>query len=482
MARALAETGRHELAAYSGPAVGAEYLRRWDLAPSRAAEPEEVLADPTIAAVIVAVSPANRPALLRRALQSERHVLCVHPPDSRPDTAYSAAMIQAETRRVLFPLLPDTLHPAIHRLRGFLTGSVAEPQRERSGTSSSQEHGITAQAPRLGRTSAVAPVVRQASLSALRLLELERWSPEPIVVDGGTPGHKASVPGWDLLRFLGGEIAEVMAACPAEELAADEPLLLSGRFEHGAMFQMTLLPNQAQERWRLAVVTPSTRAELTFLDGWPDAAQLSLTDETGTARSESFEAWNPWPALVDAFESALESAATIRAAPTSSWVEDAKNSPHAISAARLSHPVTPSPRQPVMQPSWQDAIRCLELDDAARRSVERRRASALEYQDATEEASFKGTMTLVGCGLVWVSLVLLILSAWAPWAGWFIIPVLAVFLVLQLLRWVVPKAGTEAASPPATRAAYAEEPEQAPPQGGKWARALVTMLRKIIGG
>src|SRR5207237_3424844 len=95
---------------------------------------------------------------------------------------------------------------------------------------------------------------------------------------------------------------------------------------------------------------------------------------------------------------------------------------------------------------WQDEIRCLELDDAARRSVERRRASTLDYQEATEEVGFKGTMTLVGCSLLWGSLVLLILSIWAPWLGWGILPVLAVFLVLQVLGWAVPP--KEPAPPP----------------------------------
>src|SRR5439155_2633233 len=93
--------------------------------------------------------------------------------------------------------------------------------------------------------------------------------------------------------------------------------------------------------------------------------------------------------------------------------------------------------------TWQDAIRCLELDDAARRSVARRRTSTLEYQDATEEASFKGTMTLVGCALLWTSLMLLTLSVWVPWLGWFIAPVFGFFLFMQILRWVVPPGGGE---------------------------------------
>ena len=89
--------------------------------------------------------------------------------------------------------------------------------------------------------------------------------------------------------------------------------------------------------------------------------------------------------------------------------------------------------------TWQDAIRCAELDDAARRSVERRRASTLEYPEATEEASFKGTMTLIGCGMLWIMLVLLVLSRWYPALLAVIVLMLTLFLSLQLLRLIVRK-------------------------------------------
>ena len=62
----------------------------------------------------------------------------------------------------------------------------------------------------------------------------------------------------------------------------------------------------------------------------------------------------------------------------------------------------------------------------------------LDNQEATEEAGFKGTMTLVGCALLWGSVGLLIVSRWVPWLGWAILPIFGVFLTLQLLRWAVP--------------------------------------------
>src|SRR5262245_39224903 len=113
MARALVESGRHDLAVYSGPAVGAEYLRRWGARPRLIGDLEEALADPAVDAVLVAGSPADRPAQLRRALQSEHHVLCVHPAGQGPDIAYEAGMIQTDTRHLAVPLLPEALHPAV---------------------------------------------------------------------------------------------------------------------------------------------------------------------------------------------------------------------------------------------------------------------------------------------------------------------------------------------------------------------------------
>ncbi len=394
MARALVESGRHALAAYSGSPVGAEYLRRWNIAVQAVGDIEEVLADPGVEAVIVAGSPADRPAQLRRALQSERYVLCVHPADQNPDTAYEAAMLQADTRQLLLPLLPEALHPAILRLAEL--AHADEP---------------------------------------IRLVEMERWAAEAALLEHDTPGHKPALPGWDVLRLIGGEIAEVVGYAAGEEVTAEEPLLLSGRFERGGTFRASFLANHPEPCWRLAVLLAYDRLELTFPQGWPGPARLTRRDESGAPCEETWEAWNPWPALVEAFEAALAGDKVTR------WQGDkvtrAKHRQESTAVAvALSpcHLVTLSP----CHLSWQDEVRCLELDDAARRSVERRRASTLEYQEATEEAGFKGTMTLVGCGLLWGSLVLLILSRWVPWLGWAILPVFGLFLTLQLLRWAVP--------------------------------------------
>jgi predicted dehydrogenase len=331
---------------------------------------EEVLADPAVEAVIVAGNMGVRAAQLRRALQAERHVLCVYPPDQTPEIAYEAAMIRNDTGCVLLPLLPEATHPAIRRLAEFV--------RRKEGSNS--------------------------AIGLFRLLTMER-AVEGEILDGvWIAGHKPSFPGWDILRTVGGEIQEVSAFAEMEELREGEPVLVAGRFEKGGLFHVNLLPRANQPSWRLTMIGSIGRVELLFPQGWNGPAILAWRDADGEAHEEYWQQWDPWPALIETFEQALP--------------RDSRTQPRS---------------------SWQDAIRALELDDAARRGVEKRRSSVLEYQEATEEVGFKGTMTLVGCSLLWGVLLLLILSVWWPKLGFLIVPLIVAFLGLQLLRYVVPQ-------------------------------------------
>jgi len=322
---------------------------------------EEVLADPAVEFVIVAGRPDDLAALLRRALQSERHVLCVYPPGPTPDIAYEADMIRQDSGRVLLPLLPGALHPAVRRLAEFVR--------------------------RPGKEGAASPV------GAFRLVEMQPAAPAG--VDG-----KAAFPGWDMLRALGGEIAEVSALADGETAQPGEAVLASGRFTAGGLFQAMYLPGGDAEL-RLAVIGDRGRAELVFPAGPHGPAFLDWRDELGELREEAWDAWDPWPALAARFEAATAGAAG--------------------------------------SPSWLDAVRGLELDDAARRGVERRRSSVLDYQEASEEVGFKGTMTLVGCGLLWALLLLLAASYWMPALRWVIVGLLVLFLGMQLLRYLIPR-------------------------------------------
>lgn len=376
VARALAASGRHELSAYVGPQFGAEALQRAGLTPKRIPDIEEALADPDIAAVIVAGSTAARGAMLRRAVQSERHVLCVHPADPKPDLAFETAMIQADTGYVVLPMLPEAFHPGVARFA----------QRLRA---------------------------RGKGVLEIRLSSrVEFW----LEGDGDDP--RPGLPGWDVLRRIGGEIVELFALAAEEEPTRGQPLIAVGQFLDGRLFHATFQANQTETRWRISVIGSALTLE--FPEGWPGPATLTFEDDDGELRLESWPAMPPWSPFIEAFEAAILARPARRADQAPGATEDRC---WTTSVAEI---------PPTL--GWTDEIRALELDDSIRRSLHYRRAYTLDLQDATEEANFKGTMTLVGCSLMWTILVLLFLSIWVPWLGWFIFPSLAVFLGLQFLR------------------------------------------------
>lgn len=356
-AAACADGGHHVIACAG---VAERDLARLG-SPLRFADPEEILADPDVEAVIVAGPPGTRAAQLRRALQSERHVVCVHPADEKPDPAYEAGMIRDDVGVVLFPLLPEALHPAVAALGRFV---------DRAG------------APGVG---------------AFRALLVERASPGE-VLDNAGDGLEPAVPGWDVLRALGGELSEVSSFSDGDELRGGRPAFVAGRFDKGGLFQMTLLPGQPAS-WRMAVVGTAGRAELEMPQGWSGPAFVSWRDEAGRRHEDYFGPFDAWAELVARFLGAVEGG---------------------------------------RGPTWQDELRCLELDDAARRSVERRRVGLMEYQEASEEVGFKGTMTMAGCSVLWGVLLLLIAGRWLPWLLWLILPLLLAFVAMQVLRWALP--------------------------------------------
>ncbi|GIW80663.1 MAG: hypothetical protein KatS3mg105_2470 [Gemmatales bacterium] len=363
-ALALARTGRHQLACFGGaskPHAARAVLENHSLRCPFVPDVEEILADPLIEWVIVAGSLDARAQQLRRALRSERPVLCVFPPDLSPDIAYEASLIQQDTRQPLFPILLESLHPACQRLSDLL-GSTGE---------------------------------------RFELIEIERQENDDAL---------AIFRDWQLLRHLGGEIVEVSAFAAADEVRADQPLLLAGQFENGGIFHSTHLPSRTTQApgprlWpdRLRVWHGKQCYELVFASA-DGQAMLTATDENGHRSAVPFEQGDPWARLVAIIESSWEQ-------------RQSKN------------------KLPLC---WQDAVRSLELADAAKRSVKRRRTSLLDYQEANEEVGFKGTMTLVGCGMLWLILLLLIGAAWFPWLLYLIAPVLVLFLLLQTFRWIIP--------------------------------------------
>ena len=194
--------------------------------------------------------------------------------------------------------------------------------------------------------------------------------------------------GWDVLRKIGGEIVEVSGFAPTEEGNPADPLLFHGKFEKGGLIQATLLPGTDAGQ-RINAIGPAETVELVGPDEG-GAVRLLRVRRNGDMAEEKWDRWDRWAALV---------------------------------------------AQPE-RVTWQDAVRAMELDDALRRSVAKRKSSDLEYGDVSQDAAGKGTLTLIGCGMVWLIPVLLVMSIWVPQAGWAIIPMLLGFFVLVGLRWL----------------------------------------------
>ncbi len=97
-------------------------------------------------------------------------------------------------------------------------------------------------------------------------------------------------------------------------------------------------------------------------------------------------------------------------------------------------------------PSWIDGCRSVELADTIERSLNKGRVVELHYEEYTEQGTFKGTMTSLGCGLLLAGMVLMFVAAMAGRLGvaaadywpYVLLALLVLFLLLQLLRFVFP--------------------------------------------
>jgi myo-inositol 2-dehydrogenase/D-chiro-inositol 1-dehydrogenase len=98
-------------------------------------------------------------------------------------------------------------------------------------------------------------------------------------------------------------------------------------------------------------------------------------------------------------------------------------------------------------PTWLDACRSVELAETIARSLKRGRTIELHYEDFSEQSTFKGMMTSLGCGLLVAALFIMLLAAVGGRLGlpfarhWvtLLLLLLGSFLALQALRLVFPR-------------------------------------------
>ena len=192
--------------------------------------------------------------------------------------------------------------------------------------------------------------LRSGELGAVRRIQIEvelSASGDDLLAEGEI--EAAAIPDIDLLRWLGGNYDQVTS-------------LRSGQTEQGC-----------------------SQATLTL-------AGAGLPDATWTARRGDAMSWR----LVVETERGSEVLAF-----------NAQSA--ALNASRLWQSFVAACRgEHAVQSDWSDAVRVFDVLDAARRSLRRRRTIDLHFEALSERSQFKTQMTAIGCGLLILTLILML--------------------------------------------------------------------------
>ncbi|MCS6975832.1 MAG: hypothetical protein NZM31_02325 [Gemmatales bacterium] len=390
VAAALVQTGRHRLTAACCSPSTLEWLGRKGIPTVLVPDRDALFSNPEIDLLIVGDGLAERGDVLRRAVRSDKHVLCVHPTDLLPDVTYEAALVQEDTRKMLLPILWHRLHPGLKKLAQLTrSGSL--------GQMTLVEGEITV--PETPASSALPSPLKPSK---------GRKRPEP--VDLRWDGHPV-LRVWEVLRFLAGEITEVSAVGAAgEQLVPTDTLTVTGRCQNGCLFRILIAP-QPTGRDRVLIRGDKGEAVLTSERGFLGAAETTWRYESESGQVDWI--WQPWPDFAEEVEKALTGQ--------------------------------------IPAVTWLDETRCLEVFDAVRQSVRRRRVIPLDYEEVSEGANFKTVMITLGCLTLLTVLVLCVVllalgQPLAPWAFYLLLPLLLIFLALQVLGWAIPAASPKASA------------------------------------
>ncbi|MBI2826183.1 MAG: hypothetical protein HYX69_16000 [Planctomycetia bacterium] len=211
-----------------------------------------------------------------------------------------------------------------------------------------------------------------------------------------------------LLRALAGDLTSVSALAPAgDETAAYANLGVQLTGASGILVRWSVGPVEHVPGARLMLVGGSGKASL-YLPAAGEPSRLEIV-RGGETRNESIPAWSPPAAAIAQLQAAM---AGRQAAPT-----------------------------------WPDACRDVELAESIARSLAKGRTIELHNEEHSEHGTFKGTMTSLGCGLLWAVLVVFLVAAVLAkitgnalfaYAPHFILGVLVLFLAIQSLKLAFP--------------------------------------------
>lgn len=103
---------------------------------------------------------------------------------------------------------------------------------------------------------------------------------------------------------------------------------------------------------------------------------------------------------------------TARRGATDVWRLTVETERETITVERAIRPQTPTAMIAAFvsadSPDWSDAVRVFDVLDAARRSLRRRRTIDLHFETLSERQQFKTQMTAMGCGMLMLTLVLML--------------------------------------------------------------------------
>lgn len=235
----------------------------------------------------------------------------------------------------------------------------------------------------------------------------------------------------DIVRQLLGEQTKIaaMSSAQGESPYASLGVQLSG--PSGVLVRWSVAPVEDAPGGLLKLVGEYGQATLWM----PEEGDWGWTlHPQGQAKIEQFfPHWNPAPAALESFGAAIKRR----------WHEVASEPGESefVTAGQFA-------------PTWLDAARGAELTDELQRSLKKGKTIELYYGEFTEHNVFKGRMAALGCGLLWLTLLTIVVAAVAlklgigmarHWA-WFLVVILGSFLALQFLKLVLPPDKTGAQS------------------------------------
>ncbi len=212
----------------------------------------------------------------------------------------------------------------------------------------------------------------------------------------------------DVVRALLGEIAALTATGDPPGDRPDESLVVQLRGPQSRRAEVRLGTDPGEPS-RLVVVGAEGSLALEYDPDLALPARLVHRPASGPERVEELGPWDPHAAILDVLARAL----------------DHRDAP--------------------IHPDLLDGTRAMELAEAVARSLRRGRTVDLHYEEISEEASFKGVMTSLGCAVLLGILVVLPAALmgpamgipWTIYLAWAIPPLLVGFILLQTLRFAI---------------------------------------------